>query len=86
MKITIEEKKILAVFGCGNYQNTIKRLCMIAALTPDAAAKALFYQLALRLSEELAEKDYCVFINGIHKEMEMYDFAVWVLKRLFMGG
>jgi len=78
MRITIKEKKMLAVFGCGNYQNTIKRLCMVAALTSDAAAKALFYQLA--------EKDYCVFINGIYKEMEMYDFAVWVLKRLFMGG
>lgn len=31
MRTTIEEKRTLAVFGCGNYQNTIKRLCMVAA-------------------------------------------------------
>ena len=84
MRITIEEKRILAVFGCGNYQNTIKRLCMVAALTPDAEAKALFYQLAVRLSEEMTEKDYPVFINGIRMEMEVYDFAVRVLKRQIM--
>lgn len=43
MRTTIEEKKILAVFGCENYQNTIKRLCMVVALTSDAEEKALFY-------------------------------------------
>lgn len=84
MGTTIEEKRILAIFWCGNYRNTIKRLCMVAALTPDAEAKALFYQLAIQLSEELAEKDYSVFISGIRKEMEIYDFAVRVLKRHIM--
>lgn len=84
MRTTIEEKMILAVFGCGNYQNTIKMLCMIAALTMDAEAKALFYQLAVRLSEEMTEKDYSVFINGIHMRMKIYDFAVQVLKRQIM--
>ncbi len=43
MRTTIEEKRILVVFGCGNYQNTIKRLCLVAALTSDAEEKALFY-------------------------------------------
>ena len=84
MRTTIEEKRILVVFGCGNYQNTIKRLCMVAALTPDAEAKALFYRLAVRLSEKMTEKDYPVFINGIRMEIEIYDFAVRVLKRHIM--
>lgn len=57
---------------------------MVAALTPDAEAKALFYQLAVRLSEEMTEKGYSVFINGIRMEMEIYDFAVWMLKKQIM--
>lgn len=81
MRTTIEEKRALAAFGCGNYQNTVKRLCMIAALTPDAEAKALFYQLAVRLSEEMAEKDYSDFINNIRMEMKIYDLAIQMLKR-----
>jgi len=84
MRTTIEEKRILAVFGCGNYQNATKRLCMVAALTPDAEAKTLFYQLAVRLSEEMTEKGNSVFINGIRMEMEIYDFAVRVLKKQIM--
>lgn len=84
MRTTIEEKKALATFGCGNYQNTVKRLCMVAALIPNAEVKAMFYKLAVRLSEEMAEKDYSIFINNIRMEMEIYDFAVWVLKRQIM--
>ena len=57
---------------------------MVAALTPDVEAKALFYQLAVRLSEKTTEKDYPVLINGIRMEMEVYDFAVRVLKRQIM--
>ena len=57
---------------------------MVAALTSDAEAKTLFYQLAVRLSEEMAEKDYFVFINSIRMEIEIYDFAVRVLKRHIM--
>ena len=55
MRTTIEEKRILVVFGCGNYQNTIKRLCMVEVLMLDAEAKALFYQLVVRMSEEMTE-------------------------------
>lgn len=84
MRTTIEEKRILVVYGCGNYRNTIKRLCMLAALTPDAEAKALFYQLAVRFSEEMIERGYSVFINGIRIEMEIYNFAVQLLKRQIM--
>ncbi len=57
---------------------------MIVAFTPDAEAKALFYQLAVQLSEEMTEKDYSVFINNICMEVEIYDFAVRVLKRQIM--
>ena len=84
MRTTIEEKRILVVFGCGNYQNTIKRLCMVEVLMLDAEAKALFYQLVVRMSEEMAEKDYFVFINSIRMEIEIYDFAVRVLKSHIM--
>lgn len=57
---------------------------MLAALTLDAEAITLFYQLAVRLSEEVTEKDYSVFISGIRMEMEIDNFAVWVLKRHIM--
>lgn len=81
MGTTVEEKRALIAFGCENYQNTIKRLCTAAALTPNAEAKALFCGLTMQLSEEVAEKDYSIFINGVCMEMEIYDFAVWMLKR-----
>lgn len=86
MRIIIEEKRILVVFGCRNYQNTIKRLCMVAALMPVAEAKALFYQFSVWVLEEMAGKDYPVFNNSICMEMEIYEFVVWLLKKRIMEG
>ena len=83
MRIIIKEKRILVVFGCGNYQNTIKRLCMVAALIPVAEAKALFYLFAVWVIEEIAGKDYP---NSIRMEMEIYEFVVWLLKKQIMEG
>ncbi len=80
------ERKRQVVFECGNYQNTIKRLCLVAALTPVAEAKALFYQFSVWVLEEMTGKDYPVFSNSIRMEMEIYEFVVWLSKKQIMEG
>lgn len=53
---------------------------------PVAEAKALFYQFAVWVSEEMTGKDYPVFSNSIRMEMEISEFVVWLLKKQIMEG
>lgn len=43
MKMNLKEMKTLYTFGCPNREATVERLRYVAALTPDPAAKKLFY-------------------------------------------
>lgn len=52
MKLNIEEKKILYVFGCEIHENTVHRLKWVTALTVDAKAKRSLLCLARKLDRE----------------------------------
>ena len=48
MKMNLKEMKTLYTFGCPNREATVERLRYVAALTPDPAAKKLFYMLSVK--------------------------------------
>lgn len=52
MKLNIEEKKILYVFGCEIHENTVHRLKWVTALTVDAKAKRSLLCFARKLDRE----------------------------------
>jgi hypothetical protein len=56
MKMNLKEMKTLYTFGCPNREATVERLRYVAALTPDPAAKKLFYMLSVKLSDEKCDK------------------------------
>lgn len=56
MKMNLNEMKTLYTFGCPNREATVERLRYVAALTPDPAAKKLFYMLSVKLSDEKCDK------------------------------
>ena len=57
MKMNLKEMKTLYTFGCPNREATVERLRYVAALTPDPAAKKLFYMLSVKLSDEKSKGD-----------------------------
>ena len=68
MKMNLKEMKTLYTFGCPNREATVERLRYVAALTPDPAAKKLFYMLSVKLSDEKCDKWYSpAIINYKHK-------------------
>ena len=52
MKMNLNEMKTLYTFGCPNREATVERLRYVAALTPDPAAKKLFYMPCLKMMLE----------------------------------
>ena len=62
MKMNLNEMKTLYTFGCPNREATVERLRYVAALTPDPAAKKLFYMLSVKLSDEKCDKWYRLFL------------------------
>lgn len=52
MKMSMDEKEVLYVFGCPNRETVVERLRSAAALAPNSAAKKLFYTLVANLSDE----------------------------------
>ena len=49
--------------GCPNREATVERLRYVAALTPDPAAKKLFYMLSVKLSDEKCDKPFKGFFG-----------------------
>lgn len=72
MKLNIDEKKILYAFGCGNHENTVRRLKWVTALTVDAKAKRRMLCLAGKLDNEDAGEWYPCFYRHLRLEMEGY--------------
>ena len=70
MKMSMNEKKALYAFGCPNREATVERLRLVAALTPDPAAKKLFYILSVKLSDEDCDKWYRCFLKRMRLEVE----------------
>ncbi|MEQ2784478.1 hypothetical protein AAAU52_15480 [Blautia hansenii] len=59
-------------FGCPNREATVERLRYVAALTPDPAAKKLFYMLSVKLSDEKCDKWYRCFYYNLRLQMQEY--------------
>jgi hypothetical protein len=72
MKMNLNEMKTLYTFGCPNREATVERLRYVAALTPDPAAKKLFYMLSVKLSDEKCDKWYRRFYYNLRLQMQEY--------------
>ena len=72
MKMNLKEMKTLYTFGCPNREATVERLRYVAALTPDPAAKKLFYMLSVKLSDEKCDKWYRRFYYNLRLQMQEY--------------
>lgn len=79
MEMSMNEKKSLYAFACPNREATVERLRYVAALTPDPAAKKLFFTLAVKLSAEDCERWYCCFLYNMRRELERCPHHKFVL-------
>ena len=66
MELTIREKEVLNVFGCMNYEATMKRLGLACALMVDPLTKAS----ACSLRNKLAEIPCDIWYRHIYCRME----------------
>jgi hypothetical protein len=73
MNLTINEKKILYVWGCPNYRNTIERLAYAAAFMTDSEVKHRVSMLRDKLMEADMQEDYTCFYY--HLRMEMMEYS-----------
>lgn len=72
MKLSIQEKKVLYVFACPNYHNTVTRLKWLTGLTVDPKAKRWMLELARKMETEMAESWYSGFYLRLRAEMDEY--------------
>jgi hypothetical protein len=72
MNLTINEKKILYVWGCSNYQNTIVRLAYAAALMTEPEMKHRISLLRDKLIEADMQEYYTCFYHRLRMEMKEY--------------
>lgn len=79
MKLTINEKKALYAFGCPNREATVKRLRVIAALTPEPAAAILLLRVADKLDTVKTDEWYHCSFCTLHDEIEEYNKAETVM-------
>jgi hypothetical protein len=86
MKMSIDEKKILFVFGCPNHEATVERLYQVAHLIPDPAGKKVVETLADKLDSEGVEKWYRCFFYNMKLEMEAYYRHKAILNRIVVGS
>lgn len=70
MTMNLNEKKALYAFGCPNRKATVERLKLLAGLAPEPTAKKLFRSLAVKLSDEDADRWYRCFFYNMRLEIE----------------
>lgn len=68
--MTMKEKKALYAFGCPNREATVERLKLLVALAPEPTAKKLCRSLAVKLSDEDADRWYRCFFYNMRLEIE----------------
>lgn len=68
--MNMNEKKALYAFGCPNREATVERLKLLAALAPEPTTKKLFRSLAVKLSDENADRWYRCFFYNMRLEIE----------------
>ena len=79
MKLTINEKKALYAFGCKSRRTTVRRLHLIAEITPEPATAALLHRVAGKLEAENSDKWYRHFFRTLHDEIAEYNQAETVM-------
>ena len=72
MNLTIEEKKILYVWGCPDYHSTIRRLIFAAGYMTEPKAKAMVAHFRDKLIEAEMDECYTCFFYHLRLEMEEY--------------
>lgn len=75
MKLTINEKKTLYAFGCPNRQATVKRLCLIADISPEPTTFVLLHRLADKLADVKTDEWYRCFFRTLQQEIKEYHEA-----------
>lgn len=72
MKLDIREKKVLYVYGCPDYHNTVIRLKWLVSLTVDQEAKRWLLALARKLETEGSKDWHSCFYHHLRMEMGGY--------------
>ena len=72
MNLNIKEKKVLYVFACPNWHNTVTRLKWLTALTVDPEAKHWMLELTRKIDNEAKEEWYTCFYHQLRREMDGY--------------
>ena len=73
MELTIREKEVLNVFGCMNYEATMKRLGLACALMVDPLTKASACSLRNKLAEIPCDIWYRHIYCRTKEEMRVLD-------------
>ena len=82
MTMNMNEKKALYAFGCPNRKATVERLKLLAGLAPEPTAKKLFRSLAVKLSDEDADRWYRCFYHNLRVRMDEYYHDKAVMERV----
>lgn len=72
MKLDIREKKVLYVYGCPDYNNTVTRLKWLVSLTVDQEAKRWLLALARKMETEGSKDWHSCFYHHLRMEMGGY--------------
>ena len=75
MKLDIREKKVLYVYGCPDYHNTVTRLKWLVSLTVDREARRWILGLARKMETEGSGEWYPCFYYHLRMEMGRYFLA-----------
>jgi hypothetical protein len=86
VKLTVKEKKTLFMWSCPNYQNTISRMAMGAALMIDEHVKNDVVRLRAWLIEEFTDDSYSAFYEKLCREMKYYYARRSAIERSITNG
>ena len=75
MNLDIREKKVLYVYGCPDYHNTVTRLKWLVSLTVDREARHWLLGLARKMETEESGEWYPCFYCHLRMEMGSYFLA-----------
>lgn len=70
MNLDIREKKVLYVYGCPDYHNTVTRLKWLVSLTVDQEAKRWLLTLARKMETEGSKDWYSCFYHHLRMEID----------------
>ena len=80
MNLNLYEKRMLQVFGCPIYHNTITRLKLLTALTVDAEEKSRLLDFVKKLDCEKAETEYAFLYEQSQTNDELQNERTIMMK------